>query len=40
MKSGVRLALVTALISGVAVFFNRFAVKAVGDPLVFTTVKI
>ncbi len=39
MKSGVRLALVTALISGVAVFFNRFAVKAVGDPLVFTTVK-
>ncbi len=39
MKSGVKLALMTAVISGAAVFFNRFAVKAVGDPLVFTTIK-
>lgn len=38
-QKGISLALVTAVISGVAVFFNRFAVKAVGDPLVFTTVK-
>jgi len=38
-KQGIKLALVTALISGVAVFFNRFAVKAVGDALVFTTIK-
>lgn len=38
-QKGIKLAMITALISGVAVFFNRFAVKAVGDPLVFTTVK-
>ena len=40
MKSqGVKLALITALVSGVSIFVNRFAVKAVGDPLVLTTVK-
>ena len=38
-QKGIKLALLTALISGVSVFVNRFAVKAVGDPLVYTTVK-
>jgi drug/metabolite transporter (DMT)-like permease len=38
-SKGIKFALVTAVISGVAIFFNRFAVKAVGDALVFTTIK-
>ena len=38
-KKGFRLALITAGFSGVAVFLNSLTVKAVGDPLVFTTVK-
>jgi drug/metabolite transporter (DMT)-like permease len=36
---GVILALGTAIFSGVANFINKFAVGAVGDPLVYTTVK-
>jgi len=36
---GFKLALVTAGFSGVAVFLNSLTVKAVGDALVFTTVK-
>lgn len=36
---GFRLALITAGFSGVAVFLNSLTVKAVGDALVFTTVK-
>ncbi len=36
---GIQLALLTALISGVAVFANSFAVKAFKDPFVFTTLK-
>ena len=38
-KQGIKLALLTAIISGVSVFVNRYAVKAVGDPLVYATVK-
>ncbi len=36
---GFKLALLTAALSGVAVFLNSLTVKAVGDALVFTTVK-
>src|SRR3989344_2884349 len=36
---GFKLALATAAFSGVAVFLNSLTVKAVGDALVFTTVK-
>lgn len=36
---GFKLALVTAGFSGVAIFLNSLTVKAVGDALVFTTVK-
>ena len=36
---GFRLALITAGFSGAAVFLNSLTVKAVGDALVFTTVK-
>lgn len=39
LKKGVKLSLITALFSGLAVFFNRLVVKSVGDPLVFTTLK-
>lgn len=38
-NKGFKLALVTAGFSGVAVFLNSLTVKAVGDPLMFTTVK-
>ncbi|MBU1085743.1 MAG: DMT family transporter [Candidatus Beckwithbacteria bacterium] len=38
-QNGIKLALVTALISGVSIFVNGLAVKSVGDPLVLTTVK-
>jgi len=38
-QKGIKLGLITAVLSGIAVFFNRFAVKAVGDALVFTTLK-
>lgn len=38
-KKGFKLALITAGFSGVAVFLNSLTVKAVGDPLVFTTIK-
>lgn len=38
-NKGVILALGTAMFSGVANFVNKFAVNAVGDPLVHTTVK-
>jgi drug/metabolite transporter (DMT)-like permease len=36
---GIALALVTALISGVSIFVNSYAVKAVSDAAVFTTLK-
>ena len=39
INKGIKLALVTALISGVAIFVNKFAVTAIQPPLVFTTVK-
>lgn len=39
LQKGALLALVTALISGVAVFINSFGVKQVPDPFVFTTTK-
>ena len=38
-EKGFKLALATAVFSGVAVFLNSLVVKAVGDALVFTTVK-
>lgn len=36
---GIYLALVTAFISGIAIFVNKFAVTAIQPPLVFTAVK-
>ncbi len=38
-RTGVLLAAATALISGVSVFINSYAVKALPDPAVFTTLK-
>lgn len=38
-KKGVKFALMTALISGVAIFVNKFAVGAITPPLVFTATK-
>lgn len=38
-SKGTRLALVTALVSGISIFINKVAVGAFGSPLVFTTVK-
>jgi drug/metabolite transporter (DMT)-like permease len=38
-RVGLLLALGTAVVSGVAVFLNGQAVRAVGDPIVFTTLK-
>lgn len=38
-RTGVALAFGTALISGLAVYLNSFAVKQVADPAVFTTAK-
>ncbi|MBP9691304.1 DMT family transporter [Candidatus Woesebacteria bacterium] len=37
--SGIHLALITAFISGVSIFVNKFAVDAISPPLVFTAVK-
>lgn len=37
--NGIKLALLTAGFSGIAVFLNGLTVKAVGDALVFTTIK-
>ncbi len=39
VTAGVLLALATAVISGVSVYVNSFAVKHVADPAVFTTLK-
>jgi len=39
LEKGIKLSLMTAMFSGMAVFFNSLVVKAVGDPLVFTTLK-
>jgi drug/metabolite transporter (DMT)-like permease len=36
---GIKYSLITALLSGIAIFLNGIVVKAVGNPLVFTTVK-
>ena len=38
-RSGLLLALVTAVISGVAVFLNTYGLKAVGDATTYTTLK-
>ena len=37
--TGIAFAAGTAVISGIAVFLNSFAVKEVSDPAVFTTLK-
>jgi drug/metabolite transporter (DMT)-like permease len=39
LRWGVGLALVTALVSGVSIFVNAFAVKLLPDPAVYTTLK-
>lgn len=39
LPKGIYLALLTAFISGIAIFVNKFAVEAVKPPLVFTTFK-
>jgi drug/metabolite transporter (DMT)-like permease len=38
-RAGIRLALAAAFISGVSIYLNKAAVTAVGDPLLFTTLK-
>src|SRR3989344_539312 len=38
-SKGIYLALATALISGISIFVNKFAVDAISPPLVFTAVK-
>lgn len=38
-RQGIKLSLATAVFSGFAIFLNGFVVKAVGDALVFTTLK-
>lgn len=38
-SKGIYFALITAFISGVSIFLNKFAVAAIKEPLVFTTVK-
>jgi len=38
-SNGIYLALITAFISGVSIFVNKFAVDAISPPLVFTAVK-
>ena len=39
LRTGILLALTTALISGVSVYLNKFAVQALPDPFVFTALK-
>lgn len=39
LPKGIQFALFTALISGVSIFVNKFAVSTVGQPLVFTAFK-
>jgi len=39
VRTGIWLALATAVVSGVAVYLNATAVRAVGDPILFTTLK-
>lgn len=39
MKKGIYFALLAAFISGLSIFFNKFAVAAIKPPLVFTTFK-
>ena len=38
-SKGIYLALIAALISGVSIFINKFAVDIIREPLVFTTIK-
>lgn len=38
-SKGIYFALIAALVSGVSIFVNKFAVTAIKDPLIFTTVK-
>ena len=39
LNKGIILSLCTALISGFAIFFNKFAVSAIQPPVVFTAIK-
>lgn len=39
INKGIYLALMAAVISGVSIFVNKFAVEAIKQPLVFTTIK-
>jgi drug/metabolite transporter (DMT)-like permease len=39
VRAGIWLALATAVVSGLAVYLNATAVRAVGDPILFTTLK-
>ena len=39
VRAGIWLALATAVVSGFAVYLNATAVRAVGDPILFTTLK-
>ncbi len=39
LQKGFYLALITAFISGISIFLNKFAVEAVKNPLIFTTTK-
>jgi drug/metabolite transporter (DMT)-like permease len=39
VRTGIWLALATAVVSGLAVYLNATAVRAVGDPILFTTLK-
>jgi drug/metabolite transporter (DMT)-like permease len=39
VRTGIWLALATAMVSGLAVYLNATAVRAVGDPILFTTLK-
>jgi len=39
MRAGILLAAATALISGISIFLNSYAVKALPDPALFTSLK-
>lgn len=39
LSKGITLSLIAALISGFSIFFNKFAVDAIKQPLVFTSIK-
>ena len=37
--TGIYFAIATAFVSGLSIFLNKFAVTAIAEPLIFTTVK-